>query len=350
MSLKLVRRGGIWHISGTVAGRRIRESTGTGDRALGDQARIKRENEIITRAIHGEKGLVTFGEAAASYLDADSRSPSTAGHVAKLLRHFGPDTRLKDIGQAALDRAYRAILKPTAPGATKLRNVLAPLSAIMEHAARRGWCERPAFERPRIAKATTAFLLPAQATALIRAAVGLERRALYTFLIGTGCRASEAFDLEWKDVDLRGARAVVWQKQGNERHVDLPPVVIAALASLPHREGFVHRPPARLRRGVVVQSERYRDSGRQNGGQAKTAFHTAARRAGVPDLRLHDLRHTWASAHYAMHRDPIRLMKDGGWSQIAMVQRYVHLMPEAYAQDWRAWFSGTSLTRAVAAG
>ena len=59
-----------------------------------------------------------------------------------------------------------------------------------------------------------------------------------------------------------------------------------------------------------------------------------------PEVRLHDLRHTWASWHYAQHRDLLRLMIDGGWSGTAMVQRYTHLMPLAYAEEWKAWLAG----------
>jgi integrase len=358
MPLTLTRRGITWHITGTVAGRRVRQSAGTSDRALADATRIKLENELLTRAIHGEKGLVTFGEAADSYLTSERRSPSTAGHVARLLRHFGPDVRLKDIDQVAVDRAYRAILRAEAKGATKIRCVLTPLRAIMSHAAVRRWCDVPAFEEPstRDSDTRTTFLLPAQATALVQGAKALEHRALLTFLIGCGVRASEAFDLPWKDVDLRGARARVFQKQGTWREVDLPPAAVAALASLPHRDGFVFRPPARLWRGKMRQAERYADLGRTGGGQVQTAFAGACRRAGLPgrwvdtanpahrywqpEVRLHDLRHTWASWHYAMHRDVLRLMVAGGWSNQHMVQRYTHLLPAHYADECRAWLAG----------
>ena len=43
---------------------------------------------------------------------------------------------------------------------------------------------------------------------------------------------SEALELDWKHVDLRGARATVWQKQDTERLLDLPPAVVDALKRL----------------------------------------------------------------------------------------------------------------------
>lgn len=281
MSLKLVRRPGstFWHLAGTVRGVRLRESTRTGDKRLADQIRQKVERELWDRYIHGERATVRFWEAAESYLTTQQRAPSTCATVAKLLRHFGPETRLVDINQLAVDHAYTALLSPAAAGSTKLRVVLTPLKAIMEHAAVRGWCNRPAFETPKVAKGKTTFLRPAEARALLEAA-DEHIRPLLVFLLGTGCRMSEALDLKWDRVDLHGARAVVWQKQQNERHVDLPPVVVAALTALPNREGHVFRPPKR--RGQLVANERWWDSGRAGGGQIKRRWSEACLKAGLP--------------------------------------------------------------------
>ncbi len=352
MPLKKAVRGGVWHLCGTVAGQRIRESTGISaeHRDLAEAARIKREHQLLQRSIHGERGFVTFAEAAASYIETAPRRPATCAYVTRLLHHFGPLTQLKDINQVAVDKAYRAILTADATGATRLRAVLTPLRAIMEHAAIRGWCERPAFEAPRVAKPVTTFLLPAQATALVQAAAP-HLRPLLVFLIGTGCRLSEALDLEWSRVDLRGSRAVVWQKQGNERQVDLPPVVLTALATISHRDGHVFRPAPRAGHPVPL---RYADLGREAGGQIATGWAGACRRAGLPgrmvetakrpyfqpDNSPHDCRHTFASWHYAIHKDPLRLMVCGGWSGLSQVQRYAHLMSPAYIEEARAWLAG----------
>lgn len=51
MPLRLVRRAGssFWWVAGTIAGRRIRESTGTGNRALADEFRAARESTLWKR-------------------------------------------------------------------------------------------------------------------------------------------------------------------------------------------------------------------------------------------------------------------------------------------------------------
>jgi integrase len=268
-----------------------------------------------------------------------------------------PSPHTAAVLRALLWRAETAEAQRDARGATKVRAVLTPIRAILKHAAVRRWCDMPAFEEPKLGKAPEIHpLRPDQATALVQNATSLEHRVLFTFLIGTFCRASEAFDLPWEKVDLRGARAQVMQKQGTWRQVDLPPVVVAALASLPHRDGFVFRPPARVIGVRTIQAPRYADHGREGGGQVSRAFGTACRRAGLPgrwvetakranrywqpEVRLHDLRHTGASWHYLIHRDPLRLMVAGGWSGQAMVQRYTHLMPDAYREEAIAWLQG----------
>jgi integrase len=86
---------------------------------------------------------------------------------------------------------------------------------------------------------------------------------------------------------------------------------------------FRWQTPASKRSSVYV------DRGRSEGGQIKTAWHGALRRAGLdPDLTPHDLRHTWATWHYAVHRDLLLLKVEGGWSSVTLVERYAHLMPQ----------------------
>ncbi|WP_264787539.1 tyrosine-type recombinase/integrase [Gluconobacter roseus] len=49
---------------------------------------------------------------------------------------------------------------------------------------------------------------------------------------------------------------------------------------------------------------------------------TTERRVFVPDITPHDLRHTWATWHYCLHKDLLRLKDEGDWSTINIVARY----------------------------
>jgi len=332
------------YLRGTVRGHSVFESAGTSDPERAEALRAKREAELWDRSVFGARAVVTFAHAVESYLTERPPTPGTARYVGKLLDHFGAQ-QLHRIDQEAVDRAYRVLLTLKAGPATRQRAVLTPLRAILEHAAVRGWCPRPAFIGQRVAKAQTPFFRPAEASALVKAAAP-HLRPLLVFLFATGCRLGEGLALDWEAVDLHGARVVVKQKQGTHRQVDLPPVAVAALAALPHRDGRVFRPVQRGRIGAG-----YRPSGVDGGGQIKTAFRTALRRAGLEGRKLtpHSTRHSWATWHYCNFRDMRRLMEDGGWATFSMVVRYTKLLPDAYRGEVEAWWQGGPGIAAVAA-
>ena len=51
------------------------------------------------------------------------------------------------------------------------------------------------------------------------------------------------------------------------------------------------------------------------------------RTACLPELRWHDLRHTWASWHRMAGTPDSALQELGGWASADMLQRYAHLAP-----------------------
>jgi len=125
------------------------------------------------------------------------------------------------------------------------------------------------------------FFLPHEVGRLIAAAAP-HLPPLLTFLVGTGARiGSEALELDWRDVVLVDARAILWRtKGGKRRNAQLPPRVIAALANLPHRDGPVFLGP---------HGQPYADRERRFGGQIKTAWAGALTRARSTLFELEDL-------------------------------------------------------------
>ena len=91
--------------------------------------------------------------------------------------------------------------------------------------------------------------------------------------------------------------------------------MITVLTTLVSNEGTVFRRPD-------GQPYEHKDDG---GGQIKTAFAGACRRAGIANFRPHDCRDTWATWHYTANRDLAALMKLGGWKSEQMVLRYAHV-------------------------
>lgn len=322
MPLKLVRRprSPYWYIRGSIRGVSIEESTGLVDRKAAEDVLTLRAAEIVKRSIHGDSATRTFAEAALSYMEAGGERT----HLAPLLKHFGK-TVLARIGQAEVEEAAKK-LKPGAAPATVNRHIYTPIAAILHHAARKGWCDKPVIARPKQPKGRIRWITYEEAERLIEAAAP-HLRPLVIFLLSTGARLSEALYLQWRDVDLSAGQVVFHDtKNGESRGVPLHARAVAALASLEwDRKGAVFRRPA----GKIRKTGRlwipYEDREGAGGGQVKTAWAGMLKRAGIKDFTPHDCRHTWATWHYKANRDLTALMELGGWKSADMVLRYAHV-------------------------
>lgn len=315
MPLEIKRRpkSPYWIIRGTVRGIRVEESTGTSDRRVAEEIRAKREAELLTQSVYGRRATATFAEAALSYLQHDG----AARFLDPIIRHFGV-TPLAQIDQDALDRGAKKLL-PKAAAATRNRQFYTPTSAVLHHAARRGWCSLPIIERPKAGPDRVRWLTIEEADKLIAAAAE-HMRPLIVFLLYTGARAGEALWLDWRNVHLdRHHVEFPKTKNGDARGVPLHPRAEAALKALKHRAAEVFRRP---------DGEPYARPTMPNdtsaGSRIATAFAGACRRAGITDFSPHDCRHTWATWHYQHNRDLGALQKLGGWKSIRMVLRYAH--------------------------
>ena len=304
MSLRLVRRpkSPNWIIRGTVRGIRVEESAGTSDKRAAEDIRIKREAEILKESIFGRTATATFAEAALSYLQQGGEKRFTA----RIIRYFGT-APLAQIDQDSIDRGARK-LYPNAKPSTLNRQFHSVVSAILHHAAKRGWCAPPVLQRPSQPEERIRWLTIEEADRLI-AACSEHLRPLVILMLYTGARAGEALWLDWRDVDLGRAHVQFPKtKNGEARGVPMHQRVIAALANLPGRTGEVFRKPD----GQPYSRPR-NASDTSAGSRIKTAFKAACRRAGITDFHPHDCRHTWATWHYASNRDLIALQKLGGW-------------------------------------
>jgi integrase len=316
MSLRLVRRpkSPYWIIRGTVRRVRVEESSGTSDKRVAEEIRAKREAQILAESVYGRRATATFAEAALSYLEAGGNKR----FLEPVITHFGT-TPLAKIDQDVIDRGARKLF-PLVTASTRDRQFYTPTSAVLKHAAKRGWCSAIILERPSAPPSRIRWLTLEEANRLIECS-GEHLRPLITFMLYTGARAGEALWLDWGHVDLtRGHVTFVNTKNGDSRGVPLNQRALLALANLPHREGEVFRRPDGL---PYERPKRIEDT--SAGSRIKKAFAGACKRAGITDFSPHDCRHTWATWHYAENRDLGALMKLGGWKTIAMVMRYAHV-------------------------
>jgi integrase len=311
MPLKLKRRPGRphWYIHGTVRGISIRESTGVADQKAAEAIRARREWEIIQRSVFGAEATATFVSAAVSYLEVGGERLYLKPIIAKI-----GSTALAKIDQPLIEKTARGLYPDGSP-ATRNRQAFTPIAAVLNHAAKRGLCARRIIERPSQPKGRIRWLTFEEAERLLGACSG-HLRPLVMFLLGTGARLSEALYLDWRDLDLAGAHVnFIDTKNGEARGVPLHSRLVNELRNLRHKQGRVFRTPAGL---AYAEKE-------SGGGQIKTAFKGACRRAEIADFSPHDCRHTWATWHYAANRDLVALMKLGGWKSERMVLRYAHV-------------------------
>jgi len=315
--LKRFKRGRVWYIRGTVRGIHVYETTGTPDCTRAEEYRARREAQLWDRAMHGDRGSHSFGEAALIYLQSRQPGPSFRVTLRPLVVNF-EHRPVDKINQPAIDQYIAMHHRSAAPG-TIIRAVITPMTAVLRVAAKRGWCDVPAFERPRVPTPETRWLSREEACLLVHAA-SPHLRPLLIFLLHTGARLSEALRLDWSHVDLTARRVIFMNtKNGEHRGVPLNQDAFLALAGLAERDGPVFLTPA---------GSAYYDSGGLGGSPIKRAFKTACRRAGIEGLRVHDLRHTFAS-WLVMSGAPLRTVAELlGHKTLAMVYRYSHLSPD----------------------
>jgi integrase len=351
MSLKVIRRKdtGNLQINGTVAGQRIRQAAKAQSVSLAREEAAALEARLLREQFHGrpkDRADRTFAEIAEAYLNFQERHPAQVERVENIVFAMGNVTA-SEVDQEFVDNLRSKVIKKPNPAPGTVRSQLfGPIRAILIFGSRRGWCERPDFQLPGPRKGRTVYALPSEARRLVEAAAP-HLRPLLIFMYGVGSRVAETLALNWRDIDLVGARATILQKGSRIRHAHLPPAVVAALAALPHREGAVFR--WYLPNGAAGEYARKE----KGGGQIKVAWDSAIRRAGLGGRGLtpHSTRHTFASWHYALHRDLLKLMLDGGWETLAMVERYAHLMPQGFESEIEAFWgyppseTGTDLTR-----
>jgi integrase len=137
-------------------------------------------------------------------------------------------------------------------------------------------------------------------------------RPLITLAIETGMRRGELRSIRWKDVD-QTARTIriLKTKNGHPRTIPLTPKAIEILASLERKDERVFP--------VTPNAVRL-------------AWERLRKRAGLEDLRLHDLRHEAVSRFFEYGLTVPEVALISGHHDPRMLSRYTHLRPEKVAK------------------
>lgn len=336
MSLTLTRRpSGIYHLRGTVQKQRVDESTRTRDLKEAQQIKAERETELFRRAVFGAKAVATFAEAASLYMEAGKSDE----YLEALIAEVGLKP-IRDFDQHFVDQ-LAARMKPNAKPSTRIRTVYTPISSVMNFVAPK-LCDYVRFAKPKGASQRVDYLTPDEAEILL-GFLTPALRCLVIFMLGTGCRISEALNLRWQDVSSKNSRVTFWDtKMGYARGVDLQERVRREMPSRSKdKQAFVflnkEGQPWRDYDAVNLALKRA-CSTRLPTGRLRTKDEREWESMGetLPRFRpvhCHLFRHTWATWAYAVTRDLTVLMSQGGWRSATMVMRYAHAASPDLADD-----------------
>ena len=245
--------------------------------------------------------------------------PSTRRRVESLLRTqlmpaFG-SVSLGRLGNAEIGRWFDRYSRTAPAGANRALDVLSQILGLAVECGHlasnpaRGIRRNPQRRKTRfLTREEIARLHRALDTHRARGPSGVQQADIIRLLLLTGCRKGELIALRFSEV--HDDRLVLADSKTGPRPVFLSPQARAILARQPRLGPFVFPSPTDPSKSRSAELSLWRK---------------ARRTAGIADVRLHDLRHTFAS-HAAMAGIPLpvisRLL---GHAQMRMTLRYAHV-------------------------
>lgn len=207
--------------------------------------------------------------------------------------------------------AYRdERLKEVSPG-TVIRE-LAYISSIVNHARREWGINVPnpvhMVRKPQSPQARSRVLTDEEVEKLLQALEPTGRRSHWTkpavqLALATAMRRGELLSLRWEHVDLQNRTAFLSDtKNGEPRTVPLSTAAVQVLAELPRHTS-----------GVVIPVKFY---------TLDAAFKRARKRAGLDDVRFHDLRRTAITRMAEKLPNVIELAAVSGHKSLMVLKRY----------------------------
>lgn len=330
-------------------GERVRESKSF---ALERDAKAWRDAKLAKGRLEAgrEVTVAALLERWFEHITAAGREPRTLRNYRLNIDHhlipkLGP-LRLSVLAPLHVQRLVDELATSLAP--QTVANIVAPLRAALNQARRwRLVSENVAelAELPRRDVAEVAPLTVEEARKFIEAAKSHRLGAILTVTVTLGLRQSEAVALTWADVDFEARTLTVRQKayrvndgyyvgrpksQRSTRTIPLPSALIPVL-----REQRISILKEQLAgewtdRNLVFPN---RHGDYLYGSYVTRQMQGILKKAGLPVKRYHDLRHTAASAMFAMGADVKEIQEVLGHSDVRLTaQLYTHAGSETRAR------------------
>jgi len=292
-----------WYASVCVAGKRIRQSTGTSDKR--EAQRI--HDQLKAGAWRCEKTGTTWIDACIEWLTAEPRDESDRYRIRALPI---PNIPISELTAATIESCLSSV-----PSTHNREANL--ITAILNRARRKGHIETiPQIGRKKVPVPRIRWLTKAEWQRLY-IQLPAHLKPLAWFSVATGLRQHNATHLEWSQVDMKRKVAWIHADQAKAGKPIGIPLSDDAMNVLQNQIG-AHDTWIFPYKGKPL-------------GEIKGAWKKALKRAGVDNFRWHDLRHTWATWHVQAGTPLEVLQKLGGWASYSMVLRYAHFAPDHLA-------------------
>jgi integrase len=199
-------------------------------------------------------------------------------------------------------------------------------------------------EAPKIASKEMQVFDRDQARAFLEAAAGDRFEALYELALSTGMRQGELLGLHWNDIDLETGRLTVKytlasirghlsitepKTRSARRQILLTPRTVAAL-----RAYRTYQKEEMLRRGVkweptTLVFSTWQGKPYQAVHLLRWSFRPILKKAGLPRIRFHDLRHTCATLLLLSPRANVKAISEmlGHANIRTTLNTYAHVLP-----------------------
>lgn len=316
MPLKIYKRGKTYHYAGTIAGRRLRGTTGTSDKARAERIASEAEGAEWKRRLNGPGAVLTFAKASILYRSAGKMSTKRQIKYLEKIEDYWKDTLVKDIAAGAI-RQSAIDIYPHACPATRNRQVITPTRAVINHCAELEMCPpirvrkfkfEQKIKKPVLIDWLDTFCAHARPITA----------ALATFMFATACRISEARRVEWDDINFQAGTILVRKtKNKKERAPHMPQRLLVVLANLPRERAPFGYGETTLRRWWDEDIEA-----------------TANAVEGFQRLTFHSCRHGFATSMLRSGVDPKTAADLGGWDSVTLfMETYAHAMPKAKLTD-----------------
>jgi integrase len=310
-----------------INGKKVHESTKTANKKLAERIHAKRLTEISEgRWFPNEAKRRTFEELRDRYMK-EYAIPNKAHRTIekdkcsfKRLSEFFGGCTLAEITPQKIAN-YKRLRRESGIKPATLARELELLRAALNIAVREWeWLEVNPFWKVRIEQPKghkERWVTLKEQESLLEASPAW-LRDIILFALNTGMRQDEILSLKWSQVDmLRRTVTLLETKNKEKRTIPLNQTALGLLRAkgkIRHISGYVFASEA----GTKIHAR-----------NLLRAFYSARRKAGLEDVRFHDLRHTFATRLVQSGVDLYVVKELLGHKSLKMTMRYAHHYPES---------------------